>query len=423
MRGGSINPIYNDFINFLESKGLEKEKIQEGYYWFDRMIVKAFDKDGNIHKILRVHTDADFNITFKTYKTKDFNMESWQDTVKRHEDRLLELEEKSISTTKELLDKYKGYTPYICHSGGKDSAVLYNVVKQVNPDIPILFNNTSNESADTYKLIKSHDNVRILNPKEGFWQYLKRENFIPSRLARSCCNIYKHNLTLDNLEHDEKYLLFMGMRNQESNTRSNYQTEHRFDYYPENWMCGLAIREWIELDIWLYIMLRNLPINNTYKYGYSRVGCIICPFRNNLEEMLTENYFPNQVAKFAKVQESYFLAHERWIGLNCTLDEFINKGAWKGGQYRPEPNEDVLREFAEYKGLDMDVAKKYFNKTCCECDKNIRQKDVIAMNMKFLGRGINRFYCKKHLKTHLNINNKQWNEYVEQFKQQECNLF
>lgn len=27
MRGGSINPIYNDFINFLESKDLEKKKI------------------------------------------------------------------------------------------------------------------------------------------------------------------------------------------------------------------------------------------------------------------------------------------------------------------------------------------------------------------------------------------------------------
>lgn len=417
-----MNLVYGDFIQFLKDNGMNYD-LKEDYYWLDRMIIKAYDKQGNIHKILRIYVDDDFNISFKKYKTKPFEIESWQETAIRHKDRILQLEQDSIAITKQLLNKYKDYTPYICHSGGKDSTVLCNIVRQVNPDIPILFNNTSNESADTYKFIKAYDNVRTLNPKEGFWQYLKRENFVPSRLARSCCNIYKHDLTLDNLNHDEKYLMFMGMRNAESRTRSDYQTEHQFDYYPDNWMCGLAIRQWTELDIWLYIILKDLPINNIYKYGYSRCGCVVCAFRSNFEELLTRYYFPKQVERFNKVQKSNFFAHERWIGLNCTLDEFMNKGAWKGGQYRTEPNDEVISEFAEYKGLDKDVAKKYFNKTCCECDKNIRQKDVIAMNLKFLGRGIDRFYCKKHLQEKLNMDNKQWNKYVEEFKSQGCSLF
>ena len=414
--------MYNEFIDFLKDNDMECD-LQEGYYWLDRMIIRAFDKQGKEHKILRIYVDNDFNISFKDYKTKPFEMESWQETADRYKVRLLQLEQDSIATTEQLLNKYKNYKPYICHSGGKDSTVLCHIVRQVDPSIEIEFNNTSNESADTYKFIKAYDNVKILNPKEGFWQYLKRENFVPSRLARSCCNIYKHNLTLDNLNQDEKYLLFMGMRNKESRTRADYQTEHRFDYYPDDWVCGLPIRKWTEMDIWLYVILKDLPINNIYKYGYSRCGCIICPFRSNFEELITKYRFPKQAERFNKVQKSYFFAHERWIGLNCTLDEFVNKGAWKGGQYRPEPNDEVIQEFAEYKGLDRDTAINYFNKTCCECDKNIRQKDIIAMNLKFLGRGIDRFYCKKHLKEKLNMDNKQWNKYVEDFKSQGCSLF
>lgn len=401
-----------------------KYDLKKGYYWLDRMIIRAFDKDGNKHKILRIYVDKDFNISFKTYKHKNkFQIESWQETAERHRDRLLRLEQDALVTTKNLLNKYRDYKPYICHSSGKDSTVLSNIVRQINSDIPILFNNTTNESADTYKFIKQYNNVKTLNPKETFWQFLERENFIPTRFGRACCRIYKHGLTLDNLNHDEKYLLFMGMRNEESNTRSDYQTEHQFDYYPDNWMCGLPIRQWNELDIWLYTILKKLPINNIYKKGYARCGCTICGFRSNLEWIMTKYYFPNLVKRFSRLQENNFYAYERWIGLNCTLDEFINKGAWKGGQYRPEPTEEVIDEFTKYKGLDREIAKKYFNKTCKKCGKNIRQKDVIAMNIKFMGRNINEFYCKQCFKKIGNMDEKMWKHYVKSFKNDGCELF
>lgn len=42
---------------FLNKKGLNKQtdiELQEGYYWYDRSIIKAYDKEGNIHKIVRI---------------------------------------------------------------------------------------------------------------------------------------------------------------------------------------------------------------------------------------------------------------------------------------------------------------------------------------------------------------------------------
>lgn len=427
-----MNPVYNEYLEFLQEKGVNTEKyeLKEGFYWLDRMIIKGFDKDGNTHKILRIKVDEDMNITSKDYgDLPSKELISWEELYAIQEVRINELEKESIETTKELLNDFKDSKAYICHSGGKDSTVLMNIVRKVDNKIPILFNNTTNESADTYKLIKNIENRRMLHPKISFIDYCKQENFVPSRLKRSCCGVYKHNLTLDNLEHDKKYLLFMGIRNSESNNRSQYQTIHNFDYYPKGWTSGLSIRKWTELDIWLYILGNKIEFNEIYKKGYSRCGCIICPYRSNFEEQLTKHFFPSQLSRFKTVQENYFFEHQRWIGLNCTLDEFMNKGAWKGGLYREQPTPEVVREFAKHKGIAESVAEKYFEKKCSECDKPVRQADTLAMNLKYLGRNTSKVYCKKHLKEYLSeltgekFTDEKWNTTVQEFKATGCDLF
>ena len=90
-----MNLVYGEFIQFLKDNGMEYD-LKEGYYWLDRMIIKAFDKQGNQHKILRIYVDKDFSISFKKYKTKEFEIETWQDTVNRHKNRLLKLEDESL---------------------------------------------------------------------------------------------------------------------------------------------------------------------------------------------------------------------------------------------------------------------------------------------------------------------------------------
>ena len=109
--------------------------------------------------------------------------------------------------------------------------------------------------------------------------------------------------------------------------------------------------------------------------------------------------------------------------MNCTLAEYIKDG-WNGTLYRPKPTEEVIREMMKYKGItDYDVAKKYFNKTCSDCGKNIRQNDVLAMNMKMYGRNTTEFKCKKCLIKDLNMSKGEWDEKVEDFKAQGCVLF
>ena len=109
--------------------------------------------------------------------------------------------------------------------------------------------------------------------------------------------------------------------------------------------------------------------------------------------------------------------------MNCTLDEYIKDG-WNGTLYRPEPTEEVINEFMEYKGItDRNIALQYFNKTCCECGKNVRQNDVLAMNLKMIGRSTDKIYCKKHLMAKLNMSKEEWDNNVSDFKGQGCKLF
>ena len=82
----------------------------------------------------------------------------------------------------------------------------------------------------------------------------------------------------------------------------------------------------------------------------------------------------------------------------------------------------TILEFAERSGLDYNVATKYFDRTC-ECGKRIKGKEVSAMNMKFYGRNIDKFKCKKCIMNDLEITENDWNNYIRDFKLQGCKLF
>ena len=115
--------------------------------------------------------------------------------------------------------------------------------------------------------------------------------------------------------------------------------------------------------------------------------------------------------------------------MNCTLDEYINQ-AWNGGVFREEPTEEVIKEYAEYSGIDESLAEQYFNKYCangCKTQsgkqRKIKDKEILAMNMKLHGRNISKFMCKKCLMNMHNMTKDDWDMQVAEFKKQGCDLF
>ena len=415
-------PIFNEYISFLNKNTSELNFLKEGYYWYDKSIIKAFNINGELIKIARIYCSDDLKITVKHYKHENVELESWNDTVKRNEDELLKLETESKNLIMNSIDKYKDRELAVLSSGGKDSTITTYLVRSICPDVKIIFNNTSLDCADTYLHIKKEDNLTIINPKEGFYQWRERINFIPTRFTRACCGIFKEGAMIDYLDKDDKYLFFMGMRNQESSRRSSYGDEWKnHKWGNREWDAILPIRKWTEFQIWLYAIQKNIDINPKYKKGYSRVGCAIaCPYYTKSTWILDKYWYPKLYKRWQNILVEDFRRHNKDLIMNCTEEEYIT--CWNGGTLRDEPTQEVISEFAHRNDLDINVAINYFGHKCKECDKRIKHKEVIGMNMKFNGRNINEMYCKKHLKEKLGLNEEQWNYYIEIFKQQGCEL-
>ena len=152
-------------------------------------------------------------------------------------------------------------------------------------------------------------------------------------------------------------------------------------------------------------------------------GSIACPYYTKYTWVLDKYWYRQSYDRWRETLRKDFMQEQRWTKLNCTVDEYIKNG-WNGGLYRPEPTEEVIDEFMRHKGIDdKNIALQYFNKKCCKCNKNVRQNEVLAMNLKMLGRNTTQIYCKRHLKEICDMSNEDWDNAVADFKRQGCALF
>ena len=51
---------------------------------------------------------------------------------------------------------------------------------------------------------------------------------------------------------------------------------------------------WKDIDIWLYILSKDIDFNDAYRLGYDRVGCWCCPNNNQRAQFLSRIYMPEQ---------------------------------------------------------------------------------------------------------------------------------
>lgn len=429
-------PIFKEYIQFLNDKTGNADELMvlsEGCYWVDNQIVKVFDKEGNLHKILKINIKNDLSITVKPYNTivPDY-IESWQETIIRLNSRLDELEENSIK----LLQKYglnTDRTIIDTNSTGKDSMVKTYLAQKTGLTFDTYFNCTTMDVADSNIMAKNNE-YKFIHPKgkhRSFYQWSKNENIIPSRLNRACCTYFKESPTIDNFDDNAKLLFLFGMRNDESNHRASYGDVWVNDKWGKrDWIGILPIREWTDLDIWLYILREDIEINLKYKKGYDRVGCgIVCPNYTKSTWVIDKYWYPKLYERWQGKLEQDFKANFKWIIMNCTLKEYVQE-AWNGGTFRKEPIPEVIQEFADYKGITYDVAEKYFLRTCSNGCLNkrgniasIKDKDVLAMNMKIFGRNIDKFMCKKCLLKYFEWTKDDWTNKVDEFKRSGCDLF
>jgi len=182
--------------------------------------------------------------------------------------------EKSLSFIESVIKSMDNLC--IGFSGGKDSVVLWHLVRTVDTScaIPAYYANTTIDPPGTLPFIRSSfKDVEILRPKESFYQLVKRKG-LPTRLSRFCCEYLKERVGIGKN-------MFEGVRSEESKNREGrdyIQCDTRKFYkggkhiYP--------IYDWSEKDVWKYIEMFSLPIAPCYIQAggnMTRLGCVGCP--------------------------------------------------------------------------------------------------------------------------------------------------
>lgn len=191
-------------------------------------------------------------------------------------------------------------------SGGKDSQVVLDLVTRAIPptEFEVIYSDTGYElppSLDLYEEVKRYYGERF--PALKFSTTRNHESVLnywdkigtPSDTHRWCCSVMKTAPLYRSLKVDgnkqAKVLTFDGVRAEESTRRSGYSRigkgKHIFTYNAH------PILQWNAVEIFLYMMIHNLPNNPAYRLGFSRVGCVICPFGSDWSDFLVTKLYPD----------------------------------------------------------------------------------------------------------------------------------
>lgn len=248
------------------------------------------------------------------------------------------------TTVKKILAIFKKFKNkldifHVAFSGGKDSLVLLDLVKKALPhgSFMVVFGDTGMEFPDTYDVVKK---TRKECESEGIPFYIAKSHLSPkeswklfgppSRTLRWCCSVHKsapQTLELREVFREvtgnENYtgMSFVGVRWEESATRSEYEYENygkkQKGQYSHN-----PILEWTSAEVWLYIYASGIMINEAYKKGSARVGCLCCPMGGGKSRFIEHENYTTEV-------ETYLDNIDRSNGREkVSTKELIVSGGW-----------------------------------------------------------------------------------------------
>lgn len=233
---------------------------------------------------------------------------------------------------------------HIAFSGGKDSVVIYGLVKKLHPNMEAVYRCTTVDPPELLPFIKKeYPEVKIHMPEKGMFKLIEKKG-LPTRLSRWCCEILKENHNSD---------VFVGIRSEESIKRRDRDYIQCVGNGSKTHSVINVIYDWTEIDVINYIKENNLKVPALYTWNggkLKRIGCVGCPlasYKNRIEEFKTYPKFFNAYRKAIKkgmdanpqwkltklTTNDCNIAMEWWMS-RLTMDEFFNKKNAEEKQYK-----------------------------------------------------------------------------------------
>jgi len=247
---------------------------------------------------------------------------------------------------------------YVSFSGGKDSTVLLNLARIVDPNIKAIFCNTGLEYPEILKFVRKCDNVTWVKPTKTFKEVIEHYGYpvvskdvaqklmemrttkskklynkrllgandsyksgklpnkwhfllyAPFKISEKCCNYLKKQPT------KSLGASYIG------NTYADSQL--RQQQYLRNGGCGQFLSHkppqshplyfWTKKDIWNYLKGFNISYSSIYDKGWATTGCMFCMFGVHLEKE------PNRFQKMKILHPKHWEYCIKKLKLSLPLD-------------------------------------------------------------------------------------------------------
>lgn len=274
------------------------------------------------------------------------------------------MEQMEQETIKKIYNTYTKYLNkvdvfYVAFSGGKDSVVALDLVQRSLPhnEFKVLFGDTRMEFPDTYDVAKkiheycAMEQIDFLTSKSKL-SPLETWNVFgpPAQTMRWCCSVHKTTpqiLMLREYTSNPHFrgMAFTGIRGDESASRNEYDDVSDGEKIRGQYSCH-PILEWNSAELFNYIYDKNLILNEAYKKGNSRAGCLVCPMAT----------YKNMYFK----EVSYSKGQGDCLGTSDFNQIILNTSS------KPLSNEKQKKEFMEIagwkarrSGRELSIAKNY----------------------------------------------------------------
>jgi len=195
------------------------------------------------------------------------------------------------SIIRQHLVEFKLEECYVAWSGGKDSTFLLFLVRQLAPDVPVIFNNTGIEFPQTLEFVSRMVgewklNFTELHPEMTFWECVDKWGFPPPSRFRvgnkktgtpRCCYHLKEKPVIKFIKENNMKANFVGVTAWESWGRRITAGKLGLCHYSKTYgVCRIRPILFFRPDeIWYLTKKWGIPINPAYNL-VPRVGCLPC---------------------------------------------------------------------------------------------------------------------------------------------------
>ena len=163
--------------------------------------------------------------------------------------------------------------PCVTSSFQAECVVLVHMLREIRPDIPVLFLDTVHHFRETYEYrdrIAAEWGLRLVTlraaePSPGLWQ----------QDVHACCGRHKVEPLFTALGDYDVW--FTALRRDQSPTRANLAEVEPFTLPGGKMLRKVSpLAGWTTKDVWAYATARHIPLLPLYESGFTSIGCEPC---------------------------------------------------------------------------------------------------------------------------------------------------